>query len=103
MDKGPGRYAYRVAALENQRASQEVATIFEIKHTHGGWILWAGFLFGTLGLLLSSYFFHRVLYVEWPGAGHAEVRLTGLSRKTGALFARQLDRLIEDLNHTATP
>jgi cytochrome c biogenesis protein len=103
MEQGPGRYGYRVASLVNQRANAEVATIFEIKHTHGGWILWAGFLIGTLGLLLSSYFFHRVLYVEWPAAGKAETRLTGLSRKTGALFARQLDRLIEDLNHTATP
>ena len=42
MDAGPGRYAYRVAALEGERAAQEMATIFEIKHTHGGWILWAG-------------------------------------------------------------
>jgi len=72
-----------------------MATIFEVKKTFGTWILWLGFIFGTVGLVLSFYVYHRVLYVEWPSAARPDTRLIGLTRKTSHLYARDLDRLIE--------
>jgi cytochrome c biogenesis protein ResB len=103
MQAGPGRYTYRVSRLHGEQATEELATIFEVKKTHGSSILWAGFLICTLGLILCFYVTHRVLYVEWPQAGGTDTRLTGLSRKTAHLFARQLDHLLEGLNSQAAP
>ncbi|MDD5087932.1 MAG: cytochrome c biogenesis protein ResB, partial [bacterium] len=99
-ESGPGRFTYRITSLAGERASEEMMTIWEIKKTYGGWILWAGFIFGTLGLILSFYVSHRVLYIEWTNATSA--RLTGLTRKTTHLYARDLDHLLENLNTTAT-
>jgi len=99
-ESGPGRFTYRITSLAGERASEEMMTIWEIKKTYGGWILWAGFIFGTLGLLLSFYLSHRVLYVEWTGA--ASAKLTGLTRKTIHLYARDLDHVLENLNTTAS-
>jgi cytochrome c biogenesis protein ResB len=92
---GPGRYSYRIASLAGERATAELKTILEIRRTHGGILLWLGFIFGTLGLLLSFYIVHRVLYIEWPAAGAGEIKLTGLSRKTIRLYERQLDSLLD--------
>jgi len=100
-ETGPGRYAYRIASLHGERATAELRTIFEVRHTHGGALLWLGFIFGTLGLLLSFYVVHRVLYVEWPAAGQGEIKLTGLSRKTIRLYERELDSLIEKVRASA--
>jgi cytochrome c biogenesis protein len=101
MSAGPGKFSYRLGRLQGERATEELATIFEIKKTHGGWILWAGFLICSVGLVLCFYVFHRVLYVEWPAAGTGDIRLTGLSRKTAHLFGRQLDQQLEGLNSQA--
>ncbi|HEY3295563.1 MAG TPA: cytochrome c biogenesis protein ResB [bacterium] len=101
MQSGPGHFSYRVTRLSGEQASAELATIFEVKKTYGAWILWAGFLICSLGLVLCFYISHRVLYVEWPQAGQKEIRLTGLSRKTAHLFARQLDLMLEGLNSQA--
>jgi cytochrome c biogenesis protein ResB len=92
-EAGPGRYAYRIVSLSGERASAEFRTIFEIRRSHGGWLLWLGFIFCTLGLLLSFYVVHRVLYVEWPAASEGEIKLTGLSRKTLRLYERELEKL----------
>jgi len=102
-EAGPGRYSYRLSALRGEQATQELATIFEVKKTHGGFVLWAGFLICTVGLVLCFYVTHRVLYVEWPQKGDNMVRLTGLSRKAAHLFARQLDHLLEGLDSQAAP
>jgi hypothetical protein len=72
-----------------------MATIFEVKKTFGTEVLWLGFMAGTLGLILSFYIYHRVLYVEWPNERRKTTRLIGLTRKTSHLYARDLDRLIE--------
>lgn len=94
-ETGPGRYAYRIASLHGERATAELKTIFEIRRAHGGALLWLGFIFGTLGLVLNFYVVHRALYIEWPAAGQSEIKLTGLSRKTIRLYERQLDSLLE--------
>jgi cytochrome c biogenesis protein len=101
MQPGPGRYNYRLSDLQGEQTSEELATIFEVKRTHGGWILWAGFLICTVGLILCFYISHRVLYIEWPITGEKEIRLTGLSRKTAQLFGRQIDHILEGLNSRA--
>ena len=100
-EPGPGRYAYRITSLHGQRASTELMTIFEVRRSHGGALLWLGFIFATIGLILSFYVVHRVLYVEWPAAGQGEIRLTGLSRKTIRLYERELDSLIENVRASA--
>jgi cytochrome c biogenesis protein len=99
-DRGLGRYAYQVKSLNGQSATSEIATIFEVKKTHGGWILWLGFIACTIGLVLCFYVNHRVLYVEWAGAGQAETRLTGLTRKTIHLYTRQLDHMLAPLGES---
>jgi cytochrome c biogenesis protein ResB len=96
-DAGPGRYTYKLAGFHGEKSVVELATIFEIKKSYGGWILWLGFLMGTIGLVLCFYISHRVIYIEWPKAGEKEVRLTGLTRKTLNLYARQIDQMLEDL------
>jgi cytochrome c biogenesis protein ResB len=101
QETGPGRYAYRIVSLSGERASTELMTVFEVRRSHGGSLLWLGFIFGTLGLILSFYVMHRVLYIEWPAGGTGEVKLTGLSRKTVRLFERELDSLIEHLRASA--
>ncbi|MBU0507785.1 cytochrome c biogenesis protein ResB [bacterium] len=95
-EAGPGRFNYRLATLAGERATEELMTVWEIKKTYGGWILWAGFILGTLGLFLCFYVTHRVLYVEWIGTN--ETKVTGLTRKTMHLYARQLDHLLEGLD-----
>ena len=75
-----------------------MATIFEIKKTFGTELLWLGFVLGTLGLVLSFYMNHRVLYVEWANGTRSEIRLIGLARKTAHLYERDLDRLLEGTN-----
>jgi len=95
---GPGRYNYRLVELSGEQVTAEMMTIWEIKRTHGGELLWAGFIICTLGLFLSFYVMHRVLYVEWPVPPHSDVRLTGLSRKMSHLFARQLDHILHGLD-----
>jgi cytochrome c biogenesis protein ResB len=100
-ETGPDRYAYRIASLHGERASAELMTIFEVRRSHGGALLWLGFIFATIGLLLSFYVVHRVLYVEWPAGGQGEIRLTGLSRKTIHLYERELDSLIENMRASA--
>jgi cytochrome c biogenesis protein ResB len=94
-EAGPGKYTYRITDLKGQNASLEMATIFEVKKTFGTEVLWLGFIAGTLGLILSFYLYHRVLYVEWPNEQRKTTRLIGLTRKTSHLYARDLDRLIE--------
>jgi cytochrome c biogenesis protein ResB len=94
-ESGPGRYEYRLASLSGTRTSEELMTILEIKRARGGWILWLGFIAATIGLLLSFYVSYRVLYVEWSADG--TVRLTGLTRKTVHLYARDLDHLLRGL------
>jgi len=94
---GPGRFTFRLSDIKNPAAVAELKTVFEIKRSHGSGLLWAGFAFCTLGLLLCFYVYHRVLYVQWPDDAQAKARLTGLSRKTAGLFARQLDHLLEKL------
>ncbi len=100
LEVGPGHFNYRIAGLQGERASEELMTIWEVKKTHGGWILWLGFILGTLGLILCFYVSHRILYVEWPAAGQTETRLTGLTRKTVHLYARQLDQILSHYETT---
>jgi cytochrome c biogenesis protein ResB len=89
-----GRTEYKIETLHGPRAAQELATIFEIKKTIGTELLWLGFLICSLGLILSFYVTHRVLYVEWPTDAHPHTRVIGLSRKTIAMYEHELDRLI---------
>jgi cytochrome c biogenesis protein len=96
-DAGPGRYTYRLTGLNGERSTVDLATIFEIKKSYGDWILWLGFIMATIGLVLCFYISHRVIYVEWPAAGQEEIRVTGLTRKTVNLFARQIDQMLEGL------
>jgi hypothetical protein len=72
-----------------------MATIFEVKKTFGTEFLWLGFALGTLGLILSFYIYHRVLYVEWPNERRKDIRIIGLTRKTSHLYANTIDRLLE--------
>ena len=97
-EAGPGKYTYKVADLDGESAGMEMATIFEIKKTHGTGLLWLGFLFGTVGLVLSFYFNHRVLYVEWPTDLRNHIRMIGLTRKTHHLYERDIDRLLEGVS-----
>jgi cytochrome c biogenesis protein ResB len=100
-ERGMGRYAFQVKGFEGQTAAMDMATIFEIKKTHGGWILWLGFIACTIGLVLCFYVNHRVLYVEWPDGARAETRLTGLTRKTIHLYTRQIDTMLAPLGGTS--
>ena len=97
-DSGPGKFAYALTALHGEQANVEMATIFEIKRTYGTGLLWLGFALGTLGLILSFYMNHRVLYIEWADGTREHTRLIGLARKTAHLFERDLDRLLEGMN-----
>ena len=94
-DAGPGKFVYQLADIEGESAAVEMATIFEIKKTYGTELLWLGFVVGTLGLILSFYLNHRVLYVEWANDTRSQTRLIGLTRKTAHLYAQDLDRLLE--------
>lgn len=94
-DSGPGKFTYTLTKLEGERANVEMATIFDIRKTFGTELLWLGFVLGTLGLVLSFYLSHRVLYVEWANGTRRDIRLIGLARKTGHLYERDLDRLLE--------
>lgn len=98
-ERGLGQYAYQISALKGEAATAEMATIFEIKKTHGGWILWLGFLISSIGLILCFYISHRVLYVEWG----AQTQLTGLTRKTIHLYTRQLDGMLAGLRGHVPP
>ncbi len=97
-DPGPGKFTYALTKLQGERANVEMATIFEIKKTFGTELLWLGFVLGTLGLVLSFYMNHRVLYVEWANGARSDIRLIGLARKTAHLYERDLDRLLEGTN-----
>ncbi len=94
-DRGPGKFFYTVTKLQGERSTVEMATIFEIKKTFGTELLWLGFALATLGLVLSFYLSHRVLYVEWASGIRSDIRLIGLARKTAHLYERDLDRLLE--------
>lgn len=90
-----GKYEYRLKELHGATASQEMATIFEIKKTSGSSILWLGFLVSALGLVLSFYVTHRVIYVEWAAHDDAPTRVTGLSRKTLGMYEQDIARMLE--------
>lgn len=89
----PGRYTYRFVDISGEQVRMELMTIFQIKRTHGTSILWAGFLIGTLGLILSFYFVHRTIYLVQPAQNQTQTRIIGLSRKMPLVFERDLDRL----------
>lgn len=100
-EAGPGRYAYSVVSLHGERASAELMTILEVRKSNGGIFLWLGFIVGTIGLLLSSYVAHRMIYIEWPSDERSETKITGLTRKTVRLYERELDTLMEKLRSGA--
>jgi cytochrome c biogenesis protein len=100
---GPGKYVYQIAELDGEHAAMEMATIFEIKKTNGTELLWLGFFLGTIGLVLSFYLNHRVLYIEWPQGTRNHIRLIGLTRKTHHLYERDLDRLLEGVSGHGKP
>lgn len=90
-----GKNEYKISTMYGQQASEELATIFEIKKTHGNSFLWLGFVMSTIGLLLSFYVTHRTIYVEWPSDSNPLTRVTGLTRKTSALYEHELDRILQ--------
>jgi cytochrome c biogenesis protein len=96
-EAGPGKWTYRLSGFSGEHSLKDMLTIWDVKKTHGDAILWAGFFFATIGLLLSFYISHRVLYVEWPSDNQQLIKLTGLTRKTSHLYARQIDHLLEGL------
>lgn len=93
IEREAGQFGYELVSMSGERASEELMTIWDVKKTHGGSLLWAGFIICSLGLILCFYFTHRVLYVEWTAAP-GQARLTGISRKMAALFTRQLDHAL---------
>ncbi len=96
-----GKHQYRITELHGERASLEYATIFEIKKTSGGEVLWLGFLVATVGIILCFYVTHRVIYVEWKTAGKDSITLIGLTRKTAHLYEIELDRILGRVAHSA--
>jgi cytochrome c biogenesis protein len=101
-DSGPGKFSYNVTAYDGERVTTELRTIWEVKKTHGMEFLWAGFIIGSIGLLLCFYVTHRILTINWPNAEHAETVLMGISRKTPHLFARELDHILDSIGARAS-
>lgn len=97
-DNGPGKFNYGINTVDGEQVSSEMRTIWEVKKTHGMEFLWAGFIICSLGLLLCFYVTHRILYIYWPTQERQETLLTGLSRRTPHLFAREVDHIIENIH-----
>jgi cytochrome c biogenesis protein len=89
-----GRYDYTLTKLFGERSRMEMATVFEIKYTFGTWILWLGFIIASLGLLLSFYITHRVLYLVWPEGARTTTFIIGTSRKMPLEFEKELERVL---------
>ncbi|MBU1638238.1 cytochrome c biogenesis protein ResB [bacterium] len=91
----PGQYDYALTKLFGERAREEYATIFEIKYTVGTWILWLGFIVATLGLMLSFYLTHKVVYFVWPEGARTSTYVIGTSRRMPLEFEQELGRMLE--------
>jgi len=89
-----GEFQYELKGLAGEDVQMEMMTIFEIKYTFGTSILWAGFLVGTLGLLLSFYMTHRVIYLVWPTPETPHTQVIAASRKIPLQFEKELDRVL---------
>ena len=90
----PGRYHYALSKLYGERARLEMATIFDIRYTYGTWILWLGFLVASIGLCLSFYITHRVLYFVWPEGTRTSAFVIGTSRRMPLEFEKELERML---------
>jgi len=90
----PGRYDYALTKLYGERVRLEMATIFEVKYTYGTSVLWLGFIVASLGLLMSFYITHRVLYFVWPDGTRTNTFVIGTSRRMPLEFEKELDRLL---------
>jgi cytochrome c biogenesis protein len=96
-------YTFQVNNIYGFKGSAVFATILQVKKTPGTTLIWIGFIFSTLGLLLSFYVIPQKLFLVLKPTDdhHTEVVVGVAANKNPKLFWQRIERWIAHLKESS--
>lgn len=93
-------YSFSSKDVAGASASVTYPTILEVNKNPGSWMIWAGFILCTLGLVLSFYMTPQRIYLAVRGGqgGSSEVHVAATTTRNPDLFQRRFDHWVDQIS-----
>ena len=97
------KYSFKILEIVNPVAEAKYMTILEIKKNQGYFIIWAGLIIASIGLILSFYFLPQHIWITLEkDENKSFAYIAGYSPSRGSLFIEKFNEIVKTLRTKST-